>query len=69
MTRLLNNTGLSVLWYVLEHVPGDLSGLVVIQNTHGLRVAVPMSTKYADDLPDLVLMGRIRLAIADNIRP
>ena len=64
--HLLKVLGLSGAWHVLEPVPGDLSSLVVIENKLGRRVVVPISTKEVENLPDEILIGRIRAAIAES---
>lgn len=65
ITSLLRVIGLSDDWQVLEPVPGDLLGLVVIENKLGQGVVVPISTKDVDYLPDEIMIVRIRSAIAD----
>ena len=65
ITRLLKVMGRSAEWYIVDPVPGDLRGFVMIQNRRGVQLAVPISTKDIDDLTDDQMIVRLFSAIAD----
>ena len=51
-------------WHVVKPLPCDIDGYVVIQNTAGKNVVVPISHKDVNDLSDEDLLKRIRTAIS-----
>ena len=56
-------------WHVVKPIPGDLEDYVVVQNTAGKKVVVPISQKDVNDLSDDELLKRIRTATSKIWKP
>jgi hypothetical protein len=67
VTRLLQRDRTD--WHVVKPLPGDLEGYVVVQNTTGKKVVVPISHKDVNDLSNDELLKRIRTATSKTWKP